>query len=205
MNRRRLLGLEGGAFVGLCSGCAAPSQLSTPPATIGPETGLEITDVSDHGGIDVRFEAELFGGTAEIPPEIEFRLTNIGPARQFHFGAIPPFTVVGGKMTGLTLIPDGYGESITPFDPDGPTVPEAYIPESRGDGCWRALARPLVLDYLQSVALDRDEPISARYTLLAFKESDGDCPQSGSHRLTSGFFVDERDGEIESSVTLRID
>lgn len=97
MNRRQLFGLGGGAFVGLCSGCAAPSQLSTPPAAIGPETGLEITDVSVHGGIDVRFEAELFGGTAEIPPEIEFRLTNIGPARQFYFGAIPPFTVVGVK------------------------------------------------------------------------------------------------------------
>lgn len=204
MNRRQLLRLGGGAFVGVCSGCAAPSQLSTSTVMIGPDTGLEITDVSDHDAIDVRFEAELVGGTAETPPGIEFRFTNVGPSRQFYFGAIPPFTVVGGKTAGLSLIPDDHGDAITPFDPDGPTDPEAYIPESRGNECWRALARPLVLDHMRSLSLDRDETISARYTLLVFKELDDDCPQSGSHRLSTGFFVGERDGEIETSVTLRI-
>ena len=144
-----------------------------------------------------RIEAELFQ-PPERPPEIEFRLTNIGPRNEFFMAPYFPFSTLYSESQELVLIPDkkeGMDQLIGSVEPDGPSTQEEFIPDENKNGCWRSRGEPITRDPGVIPELDREETVSNRSTVLL--SPDAPCPPSDTQMLSNVFSI----GGIRANVT----
>ena len=217
MHRRRFL-CTTAVTTGVLSGCnerSSQPETSKTEMTLGANTELTIenaetienTDefVTDTGyseervdpDASARVEVELFQ-PPERPPEIEFRLTNTGPRNDFFMGPYFPFSTLYSESQELVLIPEKKEEMdrhIGPFEPDGPSTQEEFIPNENKNGCWRSRGKPITQSPGVIPELDREETVSNRSTVLL--SPDAPCPPSDTQMLSNVFSI----GGIGANVT----
>lgn len=179
MERRLYVSMLSSGLVSLVSGC---SNIRS-----GGDSNIKVENFSEYDDLEVTFTGEVIRQPSdENPARIELRFTNDGPERMMAFGPVAPFTGLGDEDETLVLIPDTR-EPLEAWDPD---VPDTFVPESRNDGCWRALHTPARRPYFENTILDTGEQRSEQYTLLAQADAEA-CFPSGTYRFENRFKIEE--------------
>lgn len=192
MHRRQLLIALAGSSVSV-AGCAGFSAPNTKSQVLYPEVTIESKPVAERRKVDIDVSTNSHFSETH-PGRFRIRFTNRAEsAREFRFGAVPPYTqFVGRHVEGdsrLVIVPDSREniESAEPLEetPDDETETATrfrLVPTEPINSCWYAGGVVASTADTKVRTLQPEESISEKYTILAHPLNEH-CLRSGEYRF----------------------